>query len=105
MISCRLSSINPKSSKVQDKALRFSGLISRARHRLLKTSQNDPLHRGLLSRLGPVARSQTQRLFSQDWGLYRAYIGIMEKKMETTIMGYRRYILGLYWGFGKVPLK
>ena len=29
-------------------------------------------------------------------GLYWGYIGIMEKKMETTIIG---YILGLYWGY------
>ena len=28
-------------------------------------------------------------------GLYRGYIGIMEKKMETTII---RYIMGLYRG-------
>ena len=38
-------------------------------------------------------------------GLYRGYIGIMEKKMETTIMGLYRdyigYILGLYWDNGK----
>ena len=29
---------------------------------------------------------------------YWVYIGIMEKKMETTIMGYIGYILGLLWG-------
>ena len=26
---------------------------------------------------------------------------LMEKKMESTIMGYIRYILGLYWDNGK----
>ena len=34
----------------------------------------------------------------------RCYIGIMEKKMETTIMGYigiLGYRLGLYWDNGK----
>ena len=30
--------------------------------------------------------------------LYRSYIGIMEKKMETTIMGYIGVILG-YWSY------
>ena len=30
-----------------------------------------------------------------DWNLYRSYIGIMEKKMETAIMGY----IGLYRGY------
>ena len=38
-------------------------------------------------------------------GLYWGYIGRMEKKMETTIMGYilrlYRVILGLYWENGK----
>ena len=36
-------------------------------------------------------------------GLYRGYIGIMEKKMETTIVfrGYIGVILGLYWDNGK----
>ena len=34
-----------------------------------------------------------------DPGLYWGYIGIMEKKMETRIMGYIGYILGLYWGY------
>ena len=29
------------------------------------------------------------------------YNGIMEKKMETTIMGYIGVILGLYWDNGK----
>ena len=33
--------------------------------------------------------------------IYWGYIGIMEKKMETTIMGYIGYILGLYWDNGK----
>ena len=36
--------------------------------------------------------------------VYWGYIGIMEKKTETTIMGYRRimgYMLGLYWYNGK----
>ena len=28
-------------------------------------------------------------------GLYQGYIGIMEKKMETSRMGYTGYILGL----------
>ena len=35
----------------------------------------------------------------QYWGLYWGYIGIIEKKMETT-KGYIRiigFILGLYW--------
>ena len=27
--------------------------------------------------------------------------GIMEKKMETTIMGFIGYIMGLYWDNGK----
>ena len=33
-------------------------------------------------------------------GLYWGYIGIMEKKMETTIVywGYTRVILGVSWG-------
>ena len=31
-------------------------------------------------------------------GLYWVYIGIMEKKMETTIMGYIRIILGFILG-------
>ena len=35
-------------------------------------------------------------------GIYRGYIGIMEKKMETTIMGLYRdyigYVLGMYRG-------
>ena len=26
-------------------------------------------------------------------------MGIMEKKVETTIMGYMGIILGLYWGY------
>ena len=30
--------------------------------------------------------------------LYRGYTGIIDKKMETTIMDYIGYILGLYWG-------
>ena len=38
-------------------------------------------------------------------GLYWGYIGIMEKKMETTINGSYRghieYIWGLYWDNGK----
>ena len=25
------------------------------------------------------------------WGLYRGYIGIVEKKMETTILGFKVY--------------
>ena len=29
-------------------------------------------------------------------GLYWGYMGMMESKMETTIMG---YILGLHWGY------
>ena len=37
--------------------------------------------------------------------MYTGYIGIMEKKMETTIMGYigiiMGYILGLYRDNGK----
>ena len=32
-------------------------------------------------------------------GLYGGYIGIMEKKMETTKMGYIGSILGIYWGY------
>ena len=28
------------------------------------------------------------------------YIGIMENKMETTIMGCIGYALGFYWSFG-----
>ena len=28
-------------------------------------------------------------------GLYKGYIGIMEKKMETTIMGYIGYNIGV----------
>ena len=31
-------------------------------------------------------------------GSYWGYIGIMEKKMETTIMGF-------YWGFNRTPLN
>ena len=27
----------------------------------------------------------------------KGYIGIMEKKMETTIMGFIGYIMGSYW--------
>ena len=36
--------------------------------------------------------------------MYWGYMGIMEKKMEATIMVYIRsigYILGLYWDNGK----
>ena len=33
--------------------------------------------------------------------IYWGYIGIMEKKMETIIMGYIGYISGLYWDNGK----
>ena len=44
-------------------------------------------------------------LYRDYWGYIRGYIGIMEKKMETTTMGlYRdsiRVILGLYGGNGK----
>ena len=46
---------------------------------------------------------QSARGILQGWatgvilGLYWDYIGIMEKKMETTIMGYIGVILGLYW--------
>ena len=38
------------------------------------------------------------------WGLYRGYIGIMEKEMEATIMGlYRVGGLGLkVWGIGAI---
>ena len=41
-------------------------------------------------------------------GSYRGYIGIMEKKMETTIMGFIGiigYMLGLYWDNGKRTWK
>ena len=37
-------------------------------------------------------------------GLYRVYIGvigIMEKKMENTVMGYIGRIFGKYWDNGK----
>ena len=37
-------------------------------------------------------------------GLYGGYKGIMEKKMETTIMGFIgiiEYMLGLYRDYGK----
>ena len=34
-------------------------------------------------------------------GLYRDYVGIMEKKMETTIMGYIGFILG----YGRVTSR
>ena len=40
--------------------------------------------------------------------LYIGYIGIMEKKMETTIMGFIGiigYMLGLYWDSGKRKRK
>ena len=33
--------------------------------------------------------------------VYCGYIGRMEKKMETTEMGYMGYMLGLYWDNGK----
>ena len=32
---------------------------------------------------------------------FRGYIGIMEKKMETTRIGFIGYIMGLYWDNGK----
>ena len=36
-------------------------------------------------------------LYRGSKGIYWGYIGIKEKKMETTIIG---YILGLYWSLG-----
>ena len=44
--------------------------------------------RGKCKSVGAVCRS------TGYWG----YMGIMKKKMETTIMGYIGYILGLLWG-------
>ena len=47
--------------------------------------------------LGKYRISITSRALNGIYSTYY-YIGILENKMETTIMGYVGYILGLYWG-------
>ena len=46
----------------------------------------------ILPTKNPVSSKLQSKFLSSDMGLYWGHIGIMEKKMETTIMGY----IGVY---------